>query len=355
MTRYRVEIFGKDFSYKAHAEVSSKTINIDYLALGTSVLVVPGVVEAEENDFITLKMDGVEKYTGLITSLSYGEKSTEITVRSFMSLFDTDVMIDISRLETEAVEDVIAEKLTQMYAGVDPMQAITGFSCVVNHQTIGAVIGEDYVYNLYELIIYLLKKYGVIVHFSLNVPSKTLTCSIDHIDTSSVYIIKASVGDVAECLIDVRAIQSDHNKATYYNELDLTESITYYLHTDGTIDTDANVNRFYPVVGTELVVAPVEDEEDPKTFQEVAYEDALTTLVASEYNNEIDITIKAESSLIQIGQLGQLYSVINYDGTVYTSILTGFEEVNPKYVTLKLGYVRTDLTAILKMQRRGKR
>lgn len=271
-----------------------------------------------------------------------------------MTLLDTDVFIDITRLEDEAVEDIVAEILTGLYAGTDTTQAIEGFSTVVNGQTIGAVIGEEYIYNLHDLIIFLLKKYAIIIKFVLDVPNKTLTCNINHLDPSSVDVIKASVADVNECVIDVRTIQADYNKATYYNEEDLTETVTYYLHTDGTIDTDGTSDRFYPVNQTQLIVAPVTGAE-PKTFLEVAYEDALSTLAGTEFENEINVTVKADSNLIHIGDLGQYYQVISYNGTVYTSILTGFTEVNEKYVTLKLGYVRTDLTSILKMQRRAQR
>jgi hypothetical protein len=77
-------------------------------------------------------------------------------------------------------------------------------------------------------------------------------------------------------------------------------------------------------------------------------------MLNTDFNHEIIVTFNTDSKILSVGQIGQLYNLITPEGVVYSSILTGFEQVNAKYLKLVFGYIRTNLTTILKMQRRKK-
>jgi hypothetical protein len=86
------------------------------------------------------------------------------------------------------------------------------------------------------------------------------------------------------------------------------------------------------------------------TFADESYAKAEEILYATRYDDLINVTIKAESKLIDDWEIGQLYML--YDGeTSYNTILTGIHTINMLYVELTFGYVRKRLTQILKMRR----
>ena len=122
------------------------------------------------------------------------------------------------------------------------------------------------------------------------------------------------------------------------NEDNLSESATYYLHTDMSVD-DVNENRLTPVVFKQDTVKV----NAPATFAEESLEKAIDTLKPLEYNNLIELDVSNFDNLIKphMMEIGQTVSVIDGD-TIYTSILTG-KKIG-KTTTLIFGTVRKELT-----------
>jgi hypothetical protein len=92
------------------------------------------------------------------------------------------------------------------------------------------------------------------------------------------------------------------------------------------------------------------DEGD--TFANASYQAAVNKMYATRYDDLITVVFKAESKLMPVGQIGQLYTLIEGENE-YNTMLTGIHAVNMAYVELTFGYVRKRLTQILKIRRQS--
>ncbi len=362
MIRYRAEIYDKNFNFIAFGAIAEKDIKIDYITQQTSTFTIPEIIEASINNYVCLRQNGKIYMHGIISSVSYDENVTKISFVHFMSYLNVDLMINPDDFATISAEEWLCNKLLALYDGTDDYQSIYGFSCTYLSQTMisyqrqsepteeGTVQLETL--NLYTFVQELLQKYGIILTWTVDFVNKGVACVIQTIDTTSVWNLKLGLADTPNYTIDIHTIEGSYNKIKYYNEADVTNTVTYYLHSDGTVDSDELTDRLTPVNYTEKTAAADETEGAEKTFEEVALEDAQTSMLNTDFNHEIIVTFNADSKLLEVGNIGQLYNLITPDGVSYKSILTGFEEVNVRYLKLVFGYIRTDLTTILKMQRR---
>lgn len=357
MTRYRAEVYDPDFNFISFGGISSKDIKIDYLTEENSTIEVTDVIAAHVNDILALKQDGKLFMYGIISNVEYSTGKTDITFIHFMSFLNVDVMVNAEVFQTTSAEEWLHDKLLELYAGGDTFQNIHGFSCEYNSTTMidfesTAEAGTMETLNLFTFIQQLLQKYEIIIAWRVDFTAKTVKVIIDKIDTDSVWTLKLGIADAPEYSIDIHTIEGAYNKIKYYNEDDLTDTVTYFLHSDGTIDTDGSTNRLEPVNYTEKTAAPDDTEGEEKTFEEVALLDAQASMLNTDFNHEIIVTFNADSKLVSVGGLGQLYKLITPEGVAYNTVLTGYESVNINYLKLMFGLVRTDLTTILKMQRR---
>lgn len=362
MIRYRAEIYDKNFNFKSYGAIAEKDIKIDYLTEQTSTFTIPEIVDASISDYVCLRQNGKIYLHGIVSSVEYDEHLTKISFIHFMSCLNVDLMINPDDFETTSVEAWFSEKLLALYQGDDSYQNIQGFSCSYTSETMilyqrqsepaedGTTTLETL--NLFTFAQELLQKYGIIFTWSVDFVNKAVNCVISTIDTSSVWNLKLGIADTPNFSIDIHTIEGNFNKIKYYNEADVTDTVTYYLHSDGQIDTDDSANRLIPVTYTEKTAQADDTEGAEKTFAEIALEDAQASMINTDFNHEIIVTFNADSKLVSVGAIGQLYNLITPDGVAYKSILTGFEEVNVRYLKLVFGYIRTDLTSILKMQRR---
>lgn len=362
MTRYRAEIYDPKFNFISYGAVSDKDIKIDYLAEEISVVTIPAIIEASLNDYIALRQDGQIYMHGIISDVSYDQNVTKISFVHLMSKLSVDVQVDPDVFEETYVEEWLHDKLIELYAGSDDYQNIYGFSCSYNSETLityarqteaseeGTTQLENL--NLFQFAQDLLQKYNIMLTWDIDFALKTVTCTIDTLNTNNIWNLKLGIADTPDYTIDIHSVEGTYNKIKYYDNEDVTNTITYYLHSDGTIDSDSTSDRLSPVTYTEKTAQADATEGAEKTFAEVALTDAEASMLNTDYNHEIIVTFNATSNLISVGRLGQLYKLITPEGVAYSSVLTGFEEVNVKYLKLVFGYIRTNLTTILKMQRR---
>lgn len=362
MTRYRAEIYDREFNHISYGPVSEKSIQVDYLAQDVSTLTIPKVIVAHINDYVAVRQDGQIYMYGMVSDVNYDVGKTTISFVHFMNVLDVDVVFKPDVFETTPVEEWLHDRLLELYDGTDTYQNLTGFSVVFNSTTMitypyevddeGDVPTEDM--NLYSFIQELLTKYNIILTWRVDFALKTIVCTIDTIDTNSVWTIQLGLADTPDYSIDIHSIEGTYNKIKYYDEADITHTITYYLHSDGTIDTDDENDRIVPVTYTEKTAVADDTEGEEKTFEEVALEDAQSEMLNTNFEHEIIVTFNTESKLVSVGNIGQLYNLVTPEGVVYNTVLTGYEQINVKYLKLVFGFVRTNLTTILKMQRRKK-
>ena len=364
MTRYRAEVYDPDFNYISYGAVSSKDIKIDYLVDEVSSVTIPAIITAHTNDYIAVRQNGLIYVYGVISDVSYGKNTTTISFIHFMSKLNVDILENPEIFVDTSAEEWIYNRLLELYDGTDEYQNLHSFTCTYTSTTMinyertselsedGSVVLENI--NLFTFVQDMLKKYNIMLKWDVDFAAKTISCTIGTIDTDSVWNMKLGLADTPEYSIDIHSIEGTYNKLKYFNEADVTNTVTYYLHSDGTIDTDGTTDRLTPVTYTEKTAQADDTEGAEKTFEEVALEDAQATMLNTDFNHEIIVTFNASSKLLSVGNIGQLYNLITPEGVVYSSILTGFEEVNVQYLRMVFGYIRTNLTTILKMQRRKK-
>jgi len=349
MKRYRVEIFNHDYDLVAHAVASDVDVRYDYLTLDDTVIVVPSEIIVTRMDYIRLKADSEAVYTGVVTDYEYADGTTTLKCQPLMMLMDVQVYLDRRTLRNTALEQIIATKLSSVYANSDAYQKLTGFQTTVAGATVGtSIMGSDDLVNLYDVAQEALRKYSIICFWRLDVSGKTITCDVRHVTGAAT---KLNMALALDYHIQIQSISTSYNKMKYYNGDNPAQSITYYMHPDGTVDT-SNTNRITPVVYCERIETGQELDGVTMTWQEVALGNAKSTMVNSSHDNEITVTMRSDSKLVPIGSIGDTYQLIDRGGVVYTSILTGYRSDDTTVVTLLFGMIRTELTAILRMEKR---
>lgn len=362
MIRYRAEIFDKDFNLISYGAVSSKSIQVDYLVQDISTITLPQIMEAHTNNYVAIRQNGRIYMHGLVSDVTYNQGQTTISFVHLMRYLDVDVKEDPRVFDTVPVEEWLHDRLIDLYDGADTFQNLTGFNCTYSGNTIAPIdyeVDEEgnvemIDINLFNFVQELLTKFNIILKWEMDFGDKEISCDIGAINTESVLNMKLGLADTPDYTIDIHSIEGAFNKIKYYNEADFTDTVTYYLHTDGSIDTDGTDDRLTPVNYTEKTAAADDTEGEEKTFQEVALIDAQNTMLNTDFNHEIIVTFNSESKIIPVGEIGQLYNLITPEGVSYNSVLTGYEQIDVNYLRLVFGYIRTNLTTILKMQRRKK-
>lgn len=350
MKRYRIEVFDRNtLGYKCFAEATTPDIYIDALVASESSLTCKGVIDCKRGDFAQIRIDGKVYYQGTVSDLTVDGNKTEVKMHQLIDMLNTEVFADVSLLNSQTIEQWMKDLLLATFKGSDTFEQLPNLIVTTASSTSGAHAESDNgVYNLYDLALYFFKIYGVIFDVSFDVNTAAVTIAMRSV-SPSVMKLDMRVSDVSEYEIENSKTTDSPSKVVVRNEEDPTESATYYWHpTDfsGTIDTDPSTNRVVPVI-TRCETVQVGDDT---TFADESYAKAEEILYATRYDDLINVTIKAESKLIDDWEIGQLYTL--YDGeTSYNTILTGIHTINMLYVELTFGYVRKRLTQILKMKR----
>lgn len=353
MKRYRVDIFDRQFNYVDMSQTSEPTLISDILCQTASQFSVPKKLTVHNGDFCQVKGDNNELFQGIVTDFSYDGNVTTVTLSQLSQLLDVDVFADISDL-ANGIEQFMVTQLGNVYNGTDTYQNLTGLTFVASTTTAGSYEpNDDNIYNLYDLSIYFFKVYGIITSIYFDVGEKKIYFSFKLVDPSTIWKIETKLKDVADYTVKSASTQDNANKAIIRNKDNPSESVTYYWHpTDfaGTIDTDSTTNRVLPV---RLQCATVTVDVET-TFSQVSYETAYEMMYQSRYEDQIEITFNSASKLVSVGEIGQLYTVIDGDKQ-YNTILTGYQRLNDKYTLMTFGFVRQRLTQILQLDRRRRK
>ena len=345
MRRFRAEAYSSAFAFIDFGVVSEYELNNDYLTTESSEFTVAKVMTPEVGGYLILKEGASQIYAGIVESFTVEEGRTVITCAPLTVLLDYDVFLNYSVLKSVTIEQAIADTLTATYAGSDSEQNLPGFSATYTAVNSDPEFTSEEINNLYDFCIDALKRYLVTVTFAVDVPNATITATVGHINTASQWKVKVSVADVIDYEISVDSQKDSLNKIKYFDKADYTNTVTYYLHTDGTIDTDSSSNRITPVVYTEKTSEATTFDGVSFTFQQTALSDAKQSMGLSEYDNEIVLTVKEDSKLIEVGDIGQIYIIYDENGTQYKSILTGTRYTSDSPPELVFGMIRTALTS----------
>ncbi len=353
MSLYNVEIFSDHFVYRDSVQVSDKgDFENDYLSVTVNKIDLPGTdLRAGKGDYIRITGNELE-ISGIITGVTDKATFTQIEYKSFLSMMDVEVYYDRTRLQKISLEQWLAEIISGIYVqNADPDQNVYGMEVVYDGRTAGALLDMDKnIGNLYELLQKALINYQVAVQFSICVTQKKLLVRISAI-TGRVIYIESDLPNILKKQFNFKPSGHAYNKMTVYNELKESEYLIFYLETGGRITIKPDpAKRITPVIFT-TTYAKHEDDDD-RSFYDVAYDKAYNKLNAEKYDNLIELETEIRDRLVRplAMQIGQKVAIIR-EGSVYETILTGIRI--GETVTLMFGTVRLELTKKLKRRYQG--
>ena len=342
---YKVEIFDRAYHFRGMALLGNPNIRVDYLTLERTTLKVKNIT-AQRGDFAHITdFDSNVLYQGIVEDINTDKNGTKLKLAPLLSLLDITVFHSGADSQAQSLEEFLASIVQATYGNnEDVLQNLPGLAVKITSSTPDAKIAlESDVFELYPVVSKALTLYGILVSMELNPQKKVITCTIGK--ATRRLAIEAALPNC----IDRNFVLDDQygilNKATYINEDNPQEEVTYYLHPDGTVDTK-NANRITPVFFIVEYIAGAD------SFAEDAANRAAEALTPQVYEQLIELTYRREDKMLNPASLpiGTLAD-IHWEGTIYQSILTGFE-MDEGTILLIFGCIRMELTKKLILERR---
>lgn len=366
MRHYSVDIFDRALNYKSSAQVTNvDNLVFDYISQEKTKLTVLGQLSLSRTDYVSLMLDENVIFQGIVSDYSYDKTYTTITMLPLQSMLDIDVWANVDQLndQKETLENWLKNRFQEVFDGSDYYQNILGMEISVVSSTYGTIEEEDdHVYNLYDLIVDMIKVNGILVEMDFKPSTKKVRLVIHQTDVDEFNVIDTSETDVIEYTLKT-ANKKLPNKIIYFNsdwddDQSLQKFATFYWHPDGfsgTVDQNSNAPRMLPVqlkIKKKKAVEEKRDkdgkiEREAKSFIEVCEEDAYDSMYRTSYDDEIELLVNSESRVIPIGDIGSRYVLIVDDLRYYT-MLTSKEVITPKTMLLTFGMARTRLTQIVR-------
>jgi hypothetical protein len=304
-------------------------------------------VDIKKGDYVHVTdFRGNVKYQGIADDVVINKSTCNISMTPLLSIFDVNVVFDRTYLATGTLEQFIADIITDTFiSNADTLQNIPGLSVSVTSSTYGASLDLDSnVGELYSIITSALSAHGVLVSVVLDPQEKEINVTIGKVSADSV-VIEADLDNVIDRNFVIGDSTAGVNKLTLINQDDETESVTYYLHTDGTVNT-TDEDRVTPVFADVAYITG-------KDFAEKAEGRAVKVLTPQRYNNLIELLYVKADKLLDVDALGIGTPVqVLSEGNAYYSILTGYES-SEDTKKLIFGVVRVELTDKLMLEKRA--
>jgi hypothetical protein len=342
---YKLEVFDRNINFRDFSVLSDQPIYFDYLTLEKTKIISPKIA-VEKGDFIHITdFYGNVAYQGTVDDYEYTKTAVEIVIKPLLSLFDITAAFDRTYLVTGTLEGFIAGIITDTYINnSDSLQNITGLTVQVLSNTYDTKLNlKSNIHELYDIVTKAFTVYGIIIAAELLPQTKEVKIKIHTVNSDPV-VIEAKLKNIIEKNIAVADNFGQLNKITLINKNNEAESVTYYLHSDGTIST-IDTDRVTPVFSrTEYV----ESEE----FIVNAEKRATEAMMPQKYNNLIELTYAITDKLLSLENLAIGTPVLIIDDENYNSILTGFEKTE-NVIKLIFGIVRIDLTKKLILEKRS--
>ncbi len=381
MTRCNVEFFDYQMNYVHHDTIEIPDIDDDYLTPEASSFLISQTADIPERGIIYVSEP--IHFIGIIDSLQDESYQTRVSFKPFLSYFNQDVLFDI-RLQKKAATYPSLEQtlgnLIEEYWGTngsyryntvtinrpqdDALQRINinvlPPITTTSNWDLGIVADQQgsshTVVNFYETILEsCLHRYRVVIEPIINLKEKRVDLSIGITDGE--FKIDADLFGVKIKAFAINKLSSNVNKVEFWNLLDLqdrtrrntTTPIYYYLHQDGTYDTDGTANRITPVILQVEIIDPGEEDGVPITFaaacrsraEEIFADISWSNYIELEFGN-YDRTVNPKT--LRTGQLVKIY----HNGEWFDTILTGKKLSTA--TTLIFGTMRVDMTKKAKLE-----
>ena len=336
MQQFNVDIFDRSLSFVYNALIDAATIDDDYISAALNIIEVPSTQLVENGQFIRLQNEDYN-FFGIIAEVSPGEVATRIGFRSFLTIFDEEVLFDTNWQGTgnagirPTLEAAIRNFISDTYITTsDTYQrlpiTITIDSAITEtlNWSFGLMPEKDTshytVVNLYsEVIVRALKEYGIAI--TINPVFKDHTIQLTITKKPTPFKIGADQENIVVKTLKYSDKNIGVNKLIVYNADNYSQSLTFYVHADKSWNT-TNSDRITPVVRGIKLVTPQESTVD--SFSAAATEAAYGELSSSSWDNCIELEVYVDDVNVTPMELdiGQVVTVY-YKGASYTTILTG--------------------------------
>ena len=369
MQQYRIEFFknsyaehsnGRKLEYVHHDFMSDVAIDDDYLSISSTVVSISPTTKVGIGNIVRILREEQDYFFGIVSDVSNAEKETRVTFKPFISIFDEDILFDVTdqtyltEIAGKTLEETLKKYITNYYiSNSDYLQDYPMTITIPDSQYLTKNWGfglyadsEDstiITVNLYrELVVQALKAFGVSVIFRPNFSTGKIAVTISRISQQT--HVDADLDNVTVKTFKVNERAASINKLTVYDTVTLY-SLDYYVHPDmsyGRTDTDKSQNRVTPVNrAIRSVTISGAYSEDPLTdFMYEADAAAYEELSGLEWNNLIELDCMPNDPLVSpmAMRIGQKV-VIHYNKVAYTTILTG-KAITYETVTLMFGSER---------------
>ena len=353
MTLYNVDFFDRSMNYVHHDTVESPEIDMDYLSPDSSSFVIQQTNNIPAKGLIYF--EGVPDFLGIVENVEQGTGETTVTFKPFITIFDQAVLFRTStQKSSQSLEDTIGQ-LINAYWGVDtgdseqnmPIEVIA--ETQTSNWTLNIapdVSGKSYaICNFYSAILtQALTKYRVAITARANPNLKKIVITISV--SPHTKVIEANMSGINVNAFTVNQLNSDINKLEVWNDNSYSTGSTglryYYLHTDGTYDTDGTRDRIKPVK-LEVISVTASTSSSSSAFRNAADEQAEQRFGNLQWTNYIELDVLKNNKTVgpesmEIGQQTRIF----YNNKYYDTILTG-KKIGDM-VTLLFGTIRLDLS-----------
>ena len=254
MRPYEVEIFDRSMGFIDHTLIETPKYSEDYLDPENNSIEIPDSVIVAEDFYIRVIRGNDERF-GVIKTIKKKKDMNTVSFRTFMSLFDRDILLDTDT-QTGTLEEFLKKTITDVFiSNSDDFQNIFGLEFITNSSTAEWELGiepdtDDGHYaklGLFDdIILPAFQGYQVQIDFKPDIMNKKIIGTIG-VNTADTIVIEADIPSVIDQTVTIKKVKKEINKDNISNSKDYSSNVIYYLHKSGSFDTDKDTDRMTPV------------------------------------------------------------------------------------------------------------
>ena len=370
MVQYNVDFFTRDLVFVHNDSASITAITEDYISVQNNTIEIGLSEKVQNGQFLYLRSD-IDTFFGVVTDVKPGKDVMTVSYKSFLCLFDEDVLFDTdlqkqnttnpsggAKINSKSLERMLKDMIEKTY--VRSEDTAQNLRLIIEAETNTTQWGFNLksdtegthycIIGLYSvLLVNSLKKYGVALRAVPDFANRYLRIYIRAQSGFDVLDIDGDLDNVTVKTLKMNDRPNGTNKLTVYNTDDYSLSLDFYVHSDRSWSVE-DTDRITPVVREVKAAMPDSSIEDPdEAFVEAALDVAYGVLSGLAWNNLIELELAPADELVNPTALlfGQKIRLHYKEGT-YESILTG-RSITDESITLMFGSERISFTKRYKM------
>ena len=359
---YKIEIFDNTFNLVGHSAIIEPDLAYDYISMSTTSIAcldeMPNIRQYQLAHITD--NDGKIAFQGVVYGFTQEKNALmQVILKPLLSLTDRDFPTTGYMTDYSAVEGWIEHFLKTTYQGNDNVPAsYTTIKIQSTTQTeidAEACTAAGQTMNMYDFVVSALQSYGVVVRAWFDPQSKALSFEIGA-DREPPVTIEADLENVISKTFNMDGDGEQFNLVQLiYQDSDGIQTTRWFaLNADGSIVESTPPNYSLEGIAPPLMMtsrgigsgteAPTEGEWLEKA-REVLKPDADS--------QQISLSVSWKDKIVRLGMgdIGRPANIL-HDGVSYAAILTAVDTARG-VKNLTFGFARTDLTTLLKLQRRG--